>query len=107
MVIKKDGRREKFERQKVLNGLLRAAEKRPVSMMQLEQLVTSAEAMVADSSDRECSTTKIGELLMHQLKQIDKVAYVRFASVYRDFQDEQEFLSELAELAATSRQPAS
>jgi len=105
MVIKKDGRREKFERQKVLNGLLRAAEKRPVSMMQLEQLVSSAEAMVADSSDRECSTTKIGELLMDQLKQIDKVAYVRFASVYRDFQDEQEFLSELAELAQASRPP--
>lgn len=99
MVIKKDGRREKFDRQKVLNGLLRAAEKRPVSMMQLEQLVTAAEAMVADSPDRECSTTKIGELLMTKLKLIDKVAYVRFASVYRDFQDEQEFLSELAELA--------
>lgn len=103
MVIKKDGRREKFDRQKVLNGLLRAAEKRPVSMMQLEQLVTSAEAMVADSADRECSTTKIGELLMTDLKQIDKVAYVRFASVYRDFQDEQEFLSELAELAQPPR----
>lgn len=103
MVIKKDGRREKFDRQKVLNGLLRAAEKRPVSMMQLEQLVTSAEAMVADSSDRECSTTKIGELLMTELKLIDKVAYVRFASVYRDFQDEQEFLSELAELAQAPR----
>lgn len=106
MVIKKDGRREKFERQKVLNGLLRAVEKRPVSMMQLEQLVSSAEAMVADSPDRECSTTKIGELLMDQLKQIDKVAYVRFASVYRDFQDEQEFLSELAELAQASRSPS-
>ncbi len=106
MVIKKDGRREKFERQKVLNGLLRAVEKRPVSMMQLEQLVSSAEAMVADSPDRECSTTKIGELLMDQLKLIDKVAYVRFASVYRDFQDEQEFLSELAELAQASRSPS-
>ena len=99
MVIKKDGRREKFDRQKVLNGLLRAAEKRPVSMIQLEELVGSAETLVAESADRECSTTKIGELLMDELKRIDKVAYVRFASVYRDFQDEQEFLSELAALA--------
>ncbi|MBI1355653.1 MAG: transcriptional repressor NrdR [Acidobacteria bacterium] len=98
MVIKKDGRREKFDRQKVLSGLLRASEKRPVSMAQLERLVTAAEGLVADSPDRECSTTKIGELLMNRLKQIDKVAYVRFASVYRDFQDEQEFLSELADL---------
>ena len=103
MVIKKDGRREKFDRQKVLNGLLRASEKRPVSMAQLERLVSAAEGLVADSQDRECSTTKIGELLMKQLKQIDKVAYVRFASVYRDFQDEQEFLSELAELANSPR----
>ena len=98
MVIKKDNRREKFDRQKVLNGLLRASEKRPVSMAQLERLVTAAEGLVAESPERECSTTKIGELLMSRLKQIDKVAYVRFASVYRDFQDEQEFLSELADL---------
>lgn len=98
MVVKKDGRREKFERQKVLNGLLRACEKRPVSMVQMENMVTAAEALVADSADRECETRKIGELLMARLRQIDKVAYVRFASVYRDFQDEQEFLSELADL---------
>ena len=98
MVVKKDGRREKFERQKVLNGLLRACEKRPVSMIQMEKMVTASEALVADSPDRECETGKIGELLMNQLRQIDKVAYVRFASVYRDFQDEQEFLSELADL---------
>jgi transcriptional repressor NrdR len=99
MVVKKDGRREQFDRQKVLNGLLRASEKRPVSMGSLQDLVGAAEAMVAESADRECSTGKIGELLMDRLKEIDKVAYVRFASVYRDFQDEQEFLSELASLA--------
>jgi len=98
MVVKKDSRREQFDRQKVLSGLLRACEKRPVSMMDLERLVSAAEQMVAESSDRECTTTAIGELLMKRLRTIDKVAYVRFASVYRDFQDEQEFLSELADL---------
>jgi len=98
MVVKKDGRREQFDRQKVLSGLLRASEKRPVSMMDLERLVSAAEQMVAESPDRECSTVSIGELLMKRLRLIDKVAYVRFASVYRDFQDEQEFLSELADL---------
>ena len=98
MVVKKDGRREPFDRQKVLSGLLRACEKRPVSMIDLEQLVSQAESLVARAEERECSTVKIGELLMLRLRDIDKVAYVRFASVYRDFQDEQEFLSELAEL---------
>ncbi len=98
MVVKKDGRREPFDRQKVLSGLLRASEKRPISMAQLEGLVSAAEGLVAESADRECFTSKIGEILMDKLKAIDKVAYVRFASVYRDFQDEQEFLSELADL---------
>lgn len=98
MVVKKDGRRERFERQKVLNGLLRACEKRPVSMGALQRLVAEAEAMVVESPDRECSTSRIGELLMTQLKAIDKVAYVRFASVYRDFQDEGQFLSVLSGL---------
>ncbi len=98
MVIKKDGRRERFERQKVLAGLLRATEKRPVSMARLETIVDEVEALVADSADRERSTSEIGELLMERLRQIDKVAYVRFASVYRDFQDEQEFFNELKTL---------
>ena len=98
MVIKKDGRRERFDRQKVLSGLLRATEKRPVSMGRLEGLVDEAESFVADSSERERSTSQIGELLMERLRQIDKVAYVRFASVYRDFQDEQEFFNELKTL---------
>ena len=98
MVVKKDGRRERFERQKVLNGLLRACEKRPVSMGALQDLVAEAEAMAVDSPDRECSTTRIGELLMQRLKGIDKVAWVRFASVYKDFQDEEQFLSVLGSL---------
>ena len=98
MVVKKDSRREKFDRKKVLSGLLRACEKRPVSMGQLEELVNAVESLVVDSPERECSTTRIGELLMNRLQQIDKVAYVRFASVYRNFQDEEEFLKELTTL---------
>ncbi len=98
MVIKKDGRRERFDRQKLLAGLLRASEKRPVSMGRLEALVDEAESLVADSPERERSTAEIGELLMDRLRQLDKVAYVRFASVYRDFQDEQEFFHELQTL---------
>lgn len=98
MVIKKDGRREKFDRQKVLNGLLRACEKRPVSMGKLAELVDEAEAALLESPDRELSTTKLGELLMERLKGLDKIAFVRFASVYRDFKDVGEFLSELRTL---------
>jgi transcriptional repressor NrdR len=98
MVIKKDGRREKFDRQKVLNGLLRACEKRPIGMGLLENIVNDAESMVIESAERECSTARIGERLMDRLRQVDKVAYVRFASVYRDFQDEEEFLTELTSL---------
>jgi transcriptional repressor NrdR len=98
MVVKKDGRRERFERQKVLAGLLKACEKRPVSMIQLEAIADKAEVMVQDSSEREVSTTTLGEMIMHELKSLDKVAYVRFASVYLDFKDVQEFMSELKEL---------
>jgi transcriptional repressor NrdR len=95
MVIKKDGRREKFERQKILQGLLKACEKRPVPVGKLETIVDQAEAFVSESSDRERTTTEIGELLMAQLKKLDKVAYVRFASVYSDFKDVKEFMDEL------------
>ena len=98
MVVKKDGRRERFERQKVLAGLLKACEKRPVSMIQLEAIADKAEVMVQDSSEREVSITTLGEMIMHELKSLDKVAYVRFASVYLDFKDVQEFMSELKEL---------
>jgi transcriptional repressor NrdR len=95
MVIKKDGRRETFDRQKVLNGLLRACEKRPVSMGTLAGLVNEIESEVLESPDRELSTVVIGERLMERLHSLDKIAYVRFASVYRDFQDLEEFLGEL------------
>lgn len=98
MVIKKDGRREKFDRQKVLSGLLKACEKRPISMGKLSDLVNQIEARVTDSPDREISTMEIGEHLMESLREFDKIAYVRFASVYRDFQDEQAFLNELKDL---------
>jgi transcriptional repressor NrdR len=98
MVIKKDGRREKFERQKVLGGLLKACEKRPISMAKLSELVNRVESKVSDSPDREISTTEIGEFLMESLREMDKIAYVRFASVYRDFQDEQAFFNELKNL---------
>ncbi len=98
MVIKKDGRREKFDRQKVLAGLLRAAEKRPVGMGRLAEIVDEIEGRLAESLEREVSTTEIGELLMERLRVLDKVAYVRFASVYRDFQDVEAFLSEVKQL---------
>lgn len=95
MVIKKDGRRERFDRQKILQGLLKACEKRPVSTAKLEALVDEAERFVQDAVERERTTTEIGELLMNRLRKLDKVAYVRFASVYLDFKDVQEFMKEL------------
>jgi transcriptional repressor NrdR len=95
MVIKKDGRREKFERQKILQGLLKACEKRPVPVTRLESIVDEAEAFVSEATDRERTTSEIGELLMKSLKKLDKVAYVRFASVYLDFKDVKEFMDEL------------
>jgi len=98
MVVKKDGRREKFDRQKVLSGLLHACEKRPVSAIKLEQIVDETEAFVVDSPERERSTSEIGELIMSRLKDIDTVAYIRFASVYRDFKDVSEFKQELEQL---------
>src|ERR1039457_5390809 len=98
MVIKKDGRREKFDRQKVLAGLLRACEKRPVGMAKLAEIVDEVETRLADSPDRELAATAIGELLMERLKALDKIAYVRFASVYRDFQDVEAFFHELKAL---------
>ena len=98
MVIKKDGRREKFDRQKVLGGLLKACEKRPVGMAKLSEIVNRIESKVTDSPDREISTIEIGEALMESLRELDKIAYVRFASVYRDFQDEEAFFNELKNL---------
>ncbi len=98
MVVKKDGRREKFERQKILSGLLRACEKRPVSASRLESIVDETETYLVDSPERERTTSDIGELIMSRLKDIDTVAYIRFASVYRDFKDVREFKAELEEL---------
>ena len=98
MVVKKDDRRERFDRRKVLRGLLRACEKRPVSMAQMQGMVSAAEMLATESDDRECTTRSIGELLMRELEKVDRVAYVRFASVYLDFQHEQEFLDEVREL---------
>jgi len=105
MVIKKDGRREKFDRQKVLGGLLKACEKRPVSMAKLADLVNQVESKVSDSVDREISTIDIGEFLMVSLRELDKIAYVRFASVYRDFQDEEAFFDELKNLMRLKQGP--
>jgi transcriptional repressor NrdR len=104
MVVKKDGRREKFERHKVLSGLLRACEKRPVSAAQLEAIVDATESYLTDAPERERTTSEIGELIMENLKALDTVAYIRFASVYRDFKDVREFKEELEQLLHT-REP--
>lgn len=101
MIVKKDGRREKFERQKVMAGLLRACEKRPVSTGQLEKVANEVEMLVMESPERECPSREIGALVMHRLRELDKVAYVRFASVYLDFKDVKEFMDELKELLKT------
>lgn len=103
LVIKKDGRREKFDRQKVLSGLLKACEKRPISMSTLANLVDEVDGLLAEKLEREISTTEIGEFLMGKLALLDKIAYVRFASVYRDFQDVEAFLSELKDLMKKKR----
>jgi transcriptional repressor NrdR len=103
MVVKKDGRREKFDRQKVLNGLLKACEKRPVPMSKLAEIVDEVEGLLADKPDREITTSEIGELLTQRLLALDKIAYVRFASVYRDFQDVEAFFSELKDLMKKKR----
>jgi transcriptional repressor NrdR len=98
MVVKRDGRRERFDRQKVLEGLLRACEKRPVPMAKLAEVVDAVESALAENPDREVSTSAIGEMVLERLKKLDKIAYVRFASVYRDFQDAESFLVELKDL---------
>jgi transcriptional repressor NrdR len=95
MVVKKDGRRERFDREKVMQGLLKACEKRPVAVKALEAIVDGVEAMVQESPDREVPTDKVGEFLMAHLRELDKVAFVRFASVYRDFKDVDQFMATL------------
>ena len=98
MVIKKDGTRERFERQKLIAGLLKACEKRPVSVAAVEAIADRVEAAVQDRPEKEMSTGEVGELVMEELMRLDKVAYVRFASVYRQFRDIGEFMTELKDL---------
>ena len=101
MVVKKDGTRERFERQKVIAGMLKACEKRPVSVTALEAVANRVEAALQDRPEKEISTTEVGAFVMQELKQLDKVAYVRFASVYRHFRDIGEFMTELKDLLDT------
>src|SRR5262249_18896426 len=101
MVVKKDGRRERFERQKLVGGLLKACEKRPVRVAALEAIADHVEAALQEKPEREMSTTDIGAYVMQELKGLDKVAFVRFASVYRNFRDLDEFRNELNDLLRT------
>ena len=98
MVIKKDSTREVFSREKLLNGMLHACQKRPVSIGELDAIIDDIEATIQNSLDREVTSEKIGELVMEKLKGVDEVAYVRFASVYRQFKDINTFMSELNKL---------
>ena len=98
VVIKKDGSRETFDRQKLLTGMLRACEKRPVSIETLDRAISDIETVIQNSLDREVNSDKIGEFVMDKLKDIDEVAYVRFASVYRQFKDINTFMDELNKL---------
>jgi transcriptional repressor NrdR len=102
-VVKKDGRREAMDRNKLMAGLHRACQKRPISAKALTGLVDEVEQMVLDSPDREIEARLIGEKVMERLKELDKVAYVRFASVYREFEDVQEFIEELRGLLGTRK----
>jgi transcriptional repressor NrdR len=100
MVIKKDGTRERFERQKLVSGLLKACEKRPVSTAAIERVADKVESALQERAEKEMSTDEVGRMVMDELKRLDKVAYVRFASVYRQFRDIGEFMSELKDLLA-------
>lgn len=98
LVIKKDGSREQFDRTKILNGIMKACEKRPVSMDAIEKTVGALEMRFLDIGEKEIPSTVIGESVMEEIKRLDEVAYVRFASVYRDFRDINEFMTELKDL---------
>ena len=104
LVVKKDGRRERFDREKILSGLIKACQKRPVPVKALETIADRVEAMVQESPDREVPTVQIGEFLMERLRELDKVAFVRFASVYRDFKDVDQFMATLKGLLETTRE---
>lgn len=103
LVVKKDGRREPFDRMKMLAGLRRACEKRPVSSEALEQLVDAIERELVETGDKEIASSQIGERIMNRLRDLDQVAYVRFASVYRSFKDIHEFMAELSDLLGERR----
>jgi transcriptional repressor NrdR len=106
MVVKKDGRRERFDRQKVLNGLLKACEKRPVPVTVLEGIVDRVEQSLHESPDKEVPASLVGEFVMSELKRLDQVAYVRFASVYRDFKDAHEFVETIRGLLDSKEKEA-
>ena len=103
MVIKKDGRRESFDRKKILSGIQKACEKRPISTQQLEELVDKIEYTLQSKFEKEVEATHIGELIMELLYKMDEVAYVRFASVYRQFKDINQFMKELKTLLNNSK----
>ena len=105
LVIKKDDRRETFDRMKILAGLRRACEKRPVSTEELDRFLDAIEKELAESGDKEVSSSLIGEKVMSHLRDLDQVAYVRFASVYRSFKDIHEFMSELSDLLKKTAEP--
>ncbi len=100
LVIKKDGRREVFDRQKIISGIQRACEKRPVSIATIEKVVDQMEVSLQESGEKEIAASRIGEAIMEALQSLDEVAYVRFASVYRQFRDINEFMSELTDILA-------
>lgn len=100
LVVKKDGRRETFDRHKIVAGMQRACEKRPVSVATVEQFVDRLEQQLQESGEKEIPSSRIGEAVMEALHEIDQVAYVRFASVYREFRDINEFMSELSDILA-------
>ncbi|HLB24742.1 MAG TPA: transcriptional regulator NrdR [Nitrospirota bacterium] len=103
MVVKKDGRREPFDRQKVLSGLKKACEKRPISIATLESVADDIEKKLLEGAEKEISSSAVGEEIMKRLQELDKVAYVRFASVYREFKDINEFVRELTDLLGSEK----
>ncbi len=103
MVVKKDGRREPFDRHKLMTGLLKATQKRPVSVAQLQELADGIESRLSEKTDREMASTEIGEMVMQQLHDLDEVAYVRFASVYRQFKDVHQFVEEVKGLLGSGK----
>src|SRR6476469_1063380 len=104
MVVKKDGTRERFDRQKLIGGLLKACEKRPVSLAAIESVADRVESTLQERAEREIGTVEVGAFVMEELKKLDKVAYVRFASVYRHFRDIGEFMDELKDLLSVEKQ---